>query len=100
MKIIFNLEQTNNAMLIIGNYIDNVLCESFLDIETNRVRIRPLPNQGIPTNLMIECFREYRNVKKYPLGTIFEAENVKVCKKPLGRIYLRAKNQVLVKYRE
>ncbi|MFZ4931792.1 hypothetical protein [Chryseobacterium sp. Mn2064] len=82
-------------MPIIGNYISNVLCENFLDTETNRVRIRPLPNQGLSTDLKIECFMKYRNINIYPLGTQFIAENVKVCIKPVGRVYLRAKDQKL-----
>ncbi len=85
-------------MLIVGNYIKNVLCESFLDPETSKVRIRPLPNQGLPIDLMIECFREYRNTEKYPLGSQFIADDVKVCKKTIGRIYLRAKDQKLTPF--
>ena len=53
-------------MLVIGNYIDKIRCESFKDPETGRVRIRPLPNQGVPTNLVIECSRSYRDTKKVP----------------------------------
>jgi hypothetical protein len=84
-------------MLIIGNYIKNLECESFLDTETNRIRIRPTKNQGIPDDLVIECLREYRDITKFPLGTKFIAEDVKVCKKTIGRIYLRAKNQLLTR---
>lgn len=87
-------------MLIIGNYIKNLECESFLDIETNRVRIRPTKNQGIPNDLVIECLREYRDITKFPLGTKFIADDVKVCKKPVGRIYLRAKNQLLTEIKK
>ncbi|MGG7468789.1 hypothetical protein ACVVIH_07550 [Chryseobacterium arthrosphaerae] len=74
-------------MLIIGNYIRNLECKSFLDIETNRVRIRPSNNQGIPGDLVVECSREYRHTTKFPLGTKFIAEDVKVYKKTIGRIY-------------
>lgn len=84
-------------MLIVGNYIKNIKCESFLDVETNRIRIRPLDNQGIPTDLVIECLREYRKTNVYPLGTTFLAADVKVCQKPIGRIYLRAKDQLLTR---
>ena len=81
--------------LIIGNYIDEVFCESFIDPETNRIRVRPLPNQGIPITLVIECRMEER--KRYPIGTIFRTENVRVCVKDVGRIYLRAKDQMIYK---
>lgn len=52
-------------MLIVGNYIKNIKCESFLDVETNRIRIRPLNDQGIPTDLVIECLREYTKTSVY-----------------------------------
>ncbi|WP_431156747.1 hypothetical protein [Winogradskyella poriferorum] len=83
--------------MIVGDYIENIECESFLDPETGRVRIRPLPNQGIPTNLVIECSRTFRDTAKYPLRTKFKTENVKVCQKDVGRIYLRAQDQMLYK---
>jgi len=81
--------------LIIGQYYDNIKCESFLDKETNRVRVRPLPNQSVPTTMVIECLKKFREENK--VGTHFLAENVKVCKKPDGRVYLRAKDQVIYK---
>ena len=85
--------------MIIGQYIDNIKCESFIDSETKRVRIRPLPNQEIPNTLLVECRKEFRDANKYPIGTKFIAENVKVCKKTTGRIYLRAKDQNLTQIR-
>lgn len=84
--------------LIIGNYIDDVKCESFLEKETNRIRVRPLPGQQVPTTLLIECLKKYREENK--IGSHFIAENVKICKKPDGRIYLRAKNQTIKKIDE
>lgn len=84
-------------MLVIGNYINDVKCESFKDNATGRIRIRPLPNQEIPTDLLIECRKTFRVEKNYPLGTTFIAENVKVCQKTTGRLYLRAKDQHLSK---
>lgn len=81
--------------LIIGNFIDNLKCESFLDRRTGRVRVRPISEQGISTEILIECSRYERD--KYPVGTKFYTENVKVCKKPDGRIYLRAKDQMIYK---
>ncbi len=82
--------------IITGNYIENILCENFLDVETNRIRVRPLPNQGLPINIVIECLKKIREA--YPLGTKFKTINVKVCKKPDGRIYLRAKDQMIYKF--
>jgi len=81
--------------LIIGNYIDEVLCESFIDPETNRIRVRPLPNQGLPVTLVIECSRKER--ERHPVGTVFRTDDVKVCEKEVGRIYLRAKDQMIYK---
>ena len=81
--------------LIVGNYIDNVECESFLDPETNRIRVRPLPNQGIPTNVVIECSKKER--ERHPLRTKFRTDDCKVCVKPDGRIYLRARDQMIYK---
>ena len=79
--------------LIIGSYIQNIQCESFLDSETNRKRVRPLPGQGISKKLVIECSREIR--ERYPIGTKFFAQDVKICEKPYGRIYLRARDQMI-----
>lgn len=81
--------------LILGNYHDNIICESFLDPETGRIRVRPLPNQGLPTKILIECSSKER--KAYPIGTKFRTENVKVCQKPTGRMYLYAKDKVIYK---
>jgi hypothetical protein len=84
-------------MLIVGNYIDNIKCESFCDIATNRIRIRPLKGQGLPLDIVIESLKEYRDVTKYPLGTVYLAKRVKVCRKDKGRNYLRADKQLLEK---
>lgn len=82
-------------MVELGNYMENVTCESFLDPETSRIRVRPIQGQGLPTTLVIGCSKKER--EEYPIGTLFIAESVKVCKKPDGRMYLRAKNQVINK---
>ena len=81
--------------LIIGEFYDNVKCESFKDPETGRIRVRPLPNQGLPTKIVIECRKSIR--EEHKMGTQFRAENVKVCKKTDGRVYLRAKDQMIYK---
>ncbi|MET3535781.1 hypothetical protein [Chryseobacterium limigenitum] len=57
-----------------------------MDIETNRVRIRPSNNQGIPADLVIECSREYSDTTKFPLGTKFIAEDVVVYNKQLAEL--------------
>jgi hypothetical protein len=80
---------------LIGNYYTEIICESFVDKETGRIRVRPLKDQILPSNLVIECLKSIR--ESYPIGTLFTAENVKVCKKPDGRIYLRAKDQIIKK---
>ena len=84
--------------LIVGNVIENVICESFKDPETGRIRVRPLPGQNLPTKIVIECSRSERNA--HSVGTKFITENVKVCKKEDGRLYLRAKNQFIRKYND
>ena len=81
--------------LVIGNIFDDVKCESFKDHETGRIRVRPLEGQGFVTKLLIECSSTER--KAHPIGTKFRTENVKVCKKTDGRIYLRAKDQMIYK---
>ena len=81
--------------LVIGDYHENILCENFMDPETGRIRVRPLPNQGLPTNIVIECSKNEREA--HPISTRFRTDNVKVCQKPDGRIYLRAKDQMIYK---
>ena len=79
----------------VGDYIPNLHCESFVDPSTGRIRVRPLSGQGLPTTLVIECSKEER--EKHPVGTIFVSDDVKVCIKPDGRPYLRARNQKIYK---
>jgi hypothetical protein len=75
----------------------NLPCESFLDPETGRIRVRPI--KGHPLHQMvIECSRSIRN--QYPVGTLFYCEEVKVCRKPDGREYLRAKDQMIYLYQK
>lgn len=83
------------SKLVIGNVIDNVRCESFKDLETGRIRVRPLEGQGLPTKIVIECSSTER--KAHPIGTQFKTEHVKVCQKSDGRVYLRAKDQMIYK---
>lgn len=77
----------------VGNVYNDVICESFKDPETYRLRIRPAKGQVVPTNLVVESLKVFR--EKYPEGTRFMANEIKVCQKPNGRIYLRAKDQML-----
>ena len=81
--------------LIVGNIYENIKCESFKDPESSRVRVRPLEGQNLPTKIVIECSKSER--AKYPLGTKFITESVKVCSKPDGRVYLRAKDHLIKK---
>jgi hypothetical protein len=81
--------------MVIEDIHEYIECESFKDPETGSLRVRPLPGQGLPTNLVIECSSKER--KAHPEGTKFITENVKVCKKTNGRIYLRAKDQKIIK---
>lgn len=79
--------------LVIGTEYNDVLCETFIDPETNRVRVRPIYDERFPEKILIESLKKFR--VDFPLRTVFRAESVKVCKKPSGRIYLRAKDQML-----
>ena len=83
-------------MLVIGNTYQNVHCESFLESRTNRVRVRTIGvDANIPEGILVECLKSIRD--QYPIGTLFYAQEMKVCKKPDGRIYLRAKDQMIYK---
>lgn len=77
----------------IGNYYDNILCESFHDRETGRIRIRTIPCNALPESLLVESLKIFR--EKYPVGTKFETTKIKICQKPNGRIYARAEDQML-----
>lgn len=79
--------------LLIGNYIDNVQGISFIDPETNRLRVKTYGNSLIEDGILIECLKKVR--EDYPAGTYFTTDNVKICKKPDGRIYVRAKDQMI-----
>ena len=82
-------------LLILGAIYENIKCISFKDPETGRIRVKPLAGQGLPVDIVIECSSTER--KAHPLGTLFITENVKVCKKNNGRVYLRAKDQWIKK---
>jgi hypothetical protein len=82
-------------MLVVGKTFNNVICESFLDSQTNRFRVRSIGDENIPEGILIECLKSIR--EQYPIGTKFYAKEIKVCKKPDGRIYLRAKDQLIYK---
>ncbi|MGM5631704.1 hypothetical protein O2K51_12445 [Apibacter raozihei] len=90
--------------LKIGEYIENLKCESFFEKETNRVRIRALDNQDAPTHILIESSKVYRDIKIYPIGTQFVIKRVKVCLKnkdgEISRKYLSAKGQELQEYKK
>jgi|688.fasta_scaffold745091_2 hypothetical protein len=83
----------NEINLIEGTYLDNIKCVLVYDKLTYRNRVRPLPNQDLPTSLFIECSKSIR--EKYPVGTIFIAKSVKVCCKETGVFYLRAEKQII-----
>lgn len=80
---------------IVGNVYSNIICESFKDPETGRIRVKPLDIEIPVEIIVIECSKRIRD--SYPVGTKFLAEELKVCKKSNGRIYLRAKNQMIYK---
>lgn len=63
----------------LGNYYENVNCESFIDKETGRARIRTIPCEAIPKPILVESLKKFR--ADYPIGTKFTTKNVKICKK-------------------
>lgn len=75
----------------LGNTHKNVQCQSFIDAETGRLRVRTIGNIALDDGIMVECSKITR--ESYPVGTFFYATEVKVCIKPGGRIYVRAKDQ-------
>ena len=81
--------------LVVGECFEDIYCENFRDPETGRIRVRPLLGHGLPESIVIECSKKER--EQYQPGTHFVTESVKVCKKPDGRIYLRAKDQKITK---
>lgn len=58
-----------------------VLC---VDPETNRLRVRTLPNQIFPSGVFVECSKKIRLA--HTIGTVFKV-NIGVSKKPTGRTY-------------
>ncbi len=70
-----------------GQEFWGILCELVRDPETNRIRVRTLPNQAIPQGIFVECSKKVRDDNE--LGTIFKV-NVKVSRKPVGRLYLHS----------
>ena len=81
--------------LIIADIYSNVVCESFKDDETGRIRVRPVDIKTPEYKLVIECSKQEREA--HAIGTKFLVKEAKVCKKPNGRIYLRAKDQMIYK---
>lgn len=74
--------------------IELIRCVSFHDKLTGRIRVRPLEDQGLSTNLFLECSKDEGS--KYPVRTCFNALKVKVCIKA-GKTYLRPKGQMIYK---
>lgn len=56
------------------------------ELEGNRIRIRPLPDQGLDTSLHVSCPRKQR--MQFPVGTIFKSDLYLVQKKGIKE-YLR-----------
>lgn len=81
--------------LILDDVYTNVICESFMDKETGRLRVRPVDIKIPEYTLVMECSKKEREA--HSVGTKFIAKEAKVCKKPNGHIYLRAKDQMIYK---
>ena len=65
--------------LTIGDLYTNVVCESFKDDETGRIRVRPVDIKIPEYKLVIECSKQEREA--HPIGTKFLVIEAKVCKK-------------------
>lgn len=50
-----------------------------------KIRVRPLPGQGVPTSLRVECNRKMREL--YPVGTIFKIKAKLIDKEGSDFIY-------------
>lgn len=91
------MEDISIEDLIIGDTFENIKCESFKNkAKYNRINVRPLPNQGLPTNINIECFKHLRKSE----GTIHLTKKLTVCQKtrngkPCGPKYLLSESQQL-----
>ena len=70
-----------------GQEFWGILCKLVRDIETNRIRVKTLSGQVVPQGVFVECSKNVR--KSNELGTIFKV-NVKVSRKPVGRLYLHS----------
>lgn len=64
----------------IGNYYNDIICESFYDKNTYKIRIRTIPCEVFPSSLMVESLKMFR--ERYPVGTKFNTTRVKICIKP------------------
>lgn len=82
-----------NTLLTLGNEIDNVVVETYLDQKVTRPRVRCVSH--FPPEFNVEFPRKMR--EDFPIGTKFEAL-IRVCQKhfedgtPNGPLYLRASN--------
>lgn len=77
-----------------GQEFFGVLGRLIIDPETNRVRVSIVAEQSAPAGMFVECSKIIR--KNHEIGTIFKM-NVKVSRKPQGRLYLHTikKNELL-----
>ncbi len=73
--------------LEVGQEFYGVLGKLIIDPDTNRLRVITLENQAVSEGLFIECSKKVREA--HPIGTVFKI-NVKVSKKPHGRLYLHS----------
>lgn len=72
---------------ILNSVFYGIVVESYVDThkKKGKVRVRPVPHQGIPPSLHVSCSQEKR--KAFPVGTRFKLD-IKVCQKSKGRFYL------------
>jgi len=63
----------------------SITVETFIDARTGKVRVRPLPDEGYPPNIVVECPRSVRS--QYPVGTRFKI-SAKLTDRDGGQPYL------------
>jgi hypothetical protein len=73
--------------LVEGQEFWGILGERIKNPETNRIRVRTLPDQDIPPGIFVECSKSIREA--HELDTIFKM-NVKVSGKKVGRLYVHS----------
>jgi len=83
-------------LLTPGNRIDELIVETYYKKGRNRLRVRPIAGQGVPTNMRVSC--SLRDRDQYPPGTRFRCNDVIVMqKKGEQTVYLKVSKDLIYK---